>query len=296
MPRETDSVRSAGIVVPLFSIPSRRSWGIGELTDLPALGAWMAEAGLAFVQLLPLNEMAGGQNSPYSALSAMAIDPIFIGPSAVPELKALGGEAVLSDSERADLRAVRESAAIDYRRVRALKTTAFRAAFAHFADREWQAKSARAKRFERFMERSRWWLDDYTLFRALHAREQGRAWQEWDPPLRERRAEALARARQELAEEILFYSYLQWVAALQWKEACDEADIGIFGDFPFMVSGDSADVWARQDDFRMDASVGAPPDRDRAAARPSRSTRDRRTSRAARGTACRRRATSSLAR
>src|SRR6476620_762156 len=140
-PRDFFHDRYAGLLVPLFSIPSRTSWGIGELWDLPALGAWLADAGFSFVQLLPLNEMADGQNSPYSALSAMAIDPIFIAPSAVPEIEALGGEAVLSDGERADLRAARESPIIDYARVRALKTTAFRAAYAHFAEREWKTKT-----------------------------------------------------------------------------------------------------------------------------------------------------------
>jgi 4-alpha-glucanotransferase len=260
MPRDFFQDRYAGLLVPLFSIPSRRSWGIGELADLPALGSWMSDAGFAFVQLLPLNEMAGGQNSPYSALSAMAIDPIFIAPSAVPELEALGCEAVLSTRQREDLEAVRRAPAIDYARVRALKTTAFRAAFAHFVEHEWKTKSARGRRLQRFTERSRWWLDAYTLFRALHAKFGDRAWTDWDAPLRDRNPAALREARAELADEILFYAYLQWLAADQWIEARETAEIGVFGDFPFMVSRDSADVWARQEDFRMDASVGAPPD------------------------------------
>jgi len=120
MPRNFFEGRHAGMLVPLFSIPSRRSWGIGELPDLPLLGAWMAAAGFSFVQLLPLNEMAGGQNSPYSALSAMAIDPMFIAPAAVPEIATLGGEAILDEQGRADLEAARRSASIDYGRVRAL--------------------------------------------------------------------------------------------------------------------------------------------------------------------------------
>jgi 4-alpha-glucanotransferase len=260
MPRDFFQDRYAGLLVPLFSIPSRRSWGIGELMDLPALGSWMSDAGFAFVQLLPLNEMGGGQNSPYSALSAMAIDPIFIAPADVPDLQALGGEGVLSERERADLQAARESPAIDYGRVRALKTTAFRAAFAHFFEQEWKPKTARARRFQRFTERTRWWLDAYTLFRALHAKFDNRAWTDWDAPLRDRDPAALREARAELAAEIQFYAYLQWLAADQWAEARETAEIGVFGDFPFMVSRDSADVWARQEDFRMDASVGAPPD------------------------------------
>src|SRR3954469_2214213 len=138
MPRDFFHERHAGMLVPLFSIPSRRSWGIGELWDLPTLSAWMSDAGFSFVQLLPLNEMAGGQNSPYSALSAMAIDPIFIAPADVPELEALGGEAVLGEDGRAELEAARRRPSIDYTRVRALKTRAFRAAFAHFLEHEWR--------------------------------------------------------------------------------------------------------------------------------------------------------------
>src|SRR5436309_10760237 len=99
MPRDFFQGRHAGLLVPLFSVPSRESWGIGEIGDLPRLGAWLSDAGYSFVQLLPLNEMAGGQNSPYSALSAMAIDPVFISPSAVPEIQALGGEALLTAAE-----------------------------------------------------------------------------------------------------------------------------------------------------------------------------------------------------
>ena len=70
MPRDFFRGRHAGLLVPLFSVPSRQSWGVGEIGDLPALGGWLAEAGYSFVQLLPLNEMAEGQNSPYSALTA----------------------------------------------------------------------------------------------------------------------------------------------------------------------------------------------------------------------------------
>src|SRR5919109_3555212 len=87
------SGRHAGVLVPLFSIPSRASWGIGEISDLPRFAQWLARAGLDFVQLLPVNEMQEGQSSPYSALSAMAIDPIFISLPDVEEFVEAGGEA-----------------------------------------------------------------------------------------------------------------------------------------------------------------------------------------------------------
>src|SRR5207249_5743423 len=72
---------------------------------------------------------------------------------------------------------------------------------------------------------------------------------------------AIAAARRELAPEILFYQYLQWVAATQWSAARRRTNgVQLFGDLPFMVDGDSADVWARQHQFLLDVSLGAPPD------------------------------------
>ena len=57
--------RHAGLLVPLFSMPSTSSWGVGEIADIPAMATWLRECGLDLLQLLPLNEMAAGQNSPY---------------------------------------------------------------------------------------------------------------------------------------------------------------------------------------------------------------------------------------
>jgi 4-alpha-glucanotransferase len=217
MPRDFFHGRHAGLLVPLFSLPSRESWGIGEIGDLPRLGAWMADAGFSFVQLLPLNEMAEGQNSPYSAMSAMAIDPIYISPGSVPDIAVLGGEGLLPAAERAMLESARASRSIDYTAVRTVKLFALRAGFDHFREYEWKPDTNRALRFKAFIEHARWWIDDYALYRALHARGEARAWQAWDAPLRDRDPAALAAARDELATEILFYSYLQWLAANQWR-------------------------------------------------------------------------------
>jgi 4-alpha-glucanotransferase len=255
----TSSGRHAGVLVPLFSMPSRASWGIGEIPDLPRFTRWLNAAALDIVQLLPVNEMADGQNSPYSALSAMAIDPIYIALADVEEFDAAGGEASLSSAERAELERARTAPRVQHHRIRSLKSRALRSAFQRFDDREWRSSSARAASFTGFMEAERWWLDDYTLFRALHS--DGRDWQTWDPDVRDRVPEALDAARRRLATEIRYYAWLQWIACDQWQRARrDCAPVGIFGDFPFMVSGDSADVWARQHQFRLDASVGVPPD------------------------------------
>ena len=222
---------------------------------------WLSAAGQRLLQLLPINEMPPGETSPYSALSAMAIDPQFISLDALEDFAAIGGETSLEAELRQRLDAARLSPRIDYRAVRQVKQVALRRAFAHFRQTEWAGGTRRASAFRAYAEQQAWWLDDYALFRAIHAQQDERAWTDWPEPLRTRDAGALATAREELAEDLLFRQYLQWIAGDQWGTARDRAGgIALFGDLPFMVSGDSADVWARQDEFRLDASVGVPPD------------------------------------
>lgn len=253
--------RAAGMLVPLFSLPSTNSWGIGEIGDLAATCGWLRESGTRVLQLLPINEMAPGQSSPYSAISAMAIDPIYISLRDVHEFQALGGEPRLELSDQVTLKAARSAPRVDYGAVRRAKDGALRLAFSYFWDTDWVRGTARAGSFAAFCSWEEWWLADYALYRALRERSGGRPWMEWDEPLRSRDPEALEEARRELDREVLFYQYQQWVAGEQWesaREAC--APVALFGDFPFMVSTDSADVWARQHLFRFDASVGVPPD------------------------------------
>jgi 4-alpha-glucanotransferase len=253
--------RRAGILVPLFSIPSSASWGIGEIPDIERMARWLESAGQRLLQLLPINEMPPGETSPYSALSAMAIDPQFISLEALEDFHAIGGEQALTPEQRARLDAVRVARQIDYRTLRPLKQAVLRRAFAHFRDTELAGGTRRGSAFRVYVEQQAWWLDEYALFRAIHAQQQERAWTDWPQGLRSREPGALATARRELADDILYRQYLQWVAGDQWGTARDQAGrVSLFGDLPFMVSGDSADVWARQDEFRLDASVGVPPD------------------------------------
>jgi 4-alpha-glucanotransferase len=261
MARSQPGARRAGVLVPLFSIPSSRSWGIGEIGDIEPMARWLESAGQRLLQLLPINEMPPGEASPYSALSATAIDPQFISMAALEDVDAIGGEASLEPQLRASLDAVRIAPTIDYAAVRDLKHRVLRRAYAWFRDTEWASGTRRAAAFRAYMEQQAWWLEDYALFRALHARYDERAWTDWPDGLRSREPHALAAARLELADDILFRKYLQWLAGDQWGSAREAAgSVALFGDLPFMVCGDSADVWARQDEFRIDASVGVPPD------------------------------------
>jgi len=253
--------RAAGVLVPLFSIPSSSSWGIGEIADLPVLASWLREARVSVVQLLPVNEMAAGETSPYSAISAMAIDPIFISLRDVGDFQACGGEARLPLAAQAALRSARGAGRVDHAAVRHAKDAALQLAFSMFWETEWIRGTARAGAFATYCVFEEWWLADYALYRALRDRYAARSWTDWDAPLRNREPGALDDARRELEREVLYYQYLQWIAEEQWQDArAASAPVRVFGDFPFMVSTDSADVWARQDLFRFDRTVGVPPD------------------------------------
>ena len=259
----TPTARRSGILIPLFSAPSSGSWGIGDIGDIESLSRWLAGAGQHILQLLPLNEMAPGHQSPYSAMSAMAIDPIYINVAAVPESIANGGEASLDASDRASLTEARGAAHVAYAAVRRVKHHALCAAFERFVEHEWGSGSARAAALGAYVEQESWWLVDYALFRALHEQQDGRTWTEWPEALRQRDPDALAAATRDLTRDIPFYQYLQWIAGTQWKAARTAAaanGVALFGDLPFMVDLHSADVWAHQGHFRLDRSVGVPPD------------------------------------
>jgi 4-alpha-glucanotransferase len=253
--------RQSGITVPLFSLTSRHGWGIGEFPDLADFAAWLSEAGQSVVQILPINEMPPIESSPYSAMTAMALDPIYLSLPDVPDFSSIGGEDALDGAERAEIARVRGLPRIDYAAVRWLKHRWLRRSFDRFLQIEVPRGTPRAARFDAFCAAEGWWLDEYALFRALHARHDERQWAEWPAPLASADPEAVQKMRPSLHLEMTYRSYLQWLAAEQWAEARRRAwPVRVFGDLPFMIAADSPDVWARQNEFRFDATIGVPPD------------------------------------
>jgi len=247
MPRPSVAERCAGFAVPLFSLRSRRDAGVGEILDLGPLVRWGASFGQRIVQLLPINETAPGEASPYNALSAFAIDPLYI------SVHAVRGAPPMVTVTPEDHRLPREI-------IRAAKMESLARAFEAFV----RARgSSRWRRFETFRKRQGDWLEDYALFRALKDEQALGSWEGWPAPLRDRDPDALTQARERLAERIDLLCFAQWVAAEQWakvRRAAKACGVWLKGDLPFVISRDSADVWAHQDEFDPECSVGAPPD------------------------------------
>ena len=255
--------RHAGVILPLFSAASSASWGIGELSDLAPLGAWLAAGGFDRLMILPIGTMSPGETSPYSAASAMALDPIYIAVHGLEDYERAGGDAALSPGAVHALETARASPRVAYSLVRRVKAEGLDLAFAAFIRDEWQAKTARAASLAAYVARERWWLDDYALFQAIVGVTGTATWRQWPAEIRDREGRALDEVRRQLTREVLRHQYLQWIAEAEWRAARAAArrrGVTVVGDVPFVVAIDSADVWARPGEFMLDVSAGVPPD------------------------------------
>lgn len=255
--------RIVGITAPLFSIRTDTDWGIGEIPDLAAFGAWSKELGARLIQVLPLGEISGSETSPYGALSAFGIDPMYIAWEAHPDLPVEDHPSALGDDGLRTLAWLRAQDRVDYQGVRWLKARALRAAYARFCEREIATDSDRAKALREFVAANATWLLPYATFRALKDAHEQRAWWEWPAELRDSVDAAKAHARATPGSTLNLHVYAQWVAHAQWDAARDALrgmDVEVMGDLPFMVGSDSADVWSCRGEFRDDTLVGAPGD------------------------------------
>ncbi len=259
--------KQAGILIPVFAIRRRQDLGIGDVTGVRATIDWLHEMGMQFLQLLPINE-TGGDNSPYNAISSVAIEPstLDVSPEGLRDLKKEDYERIVGAT---DLEALREGS-VNYEAVKALKADLLWEAFDTFWRNEFQRDTIRDKDFLAFCEREKSWLGDYSLFRLLMDMEGGsEIWTSWANDY-----DTLAKARdfvdvvidlqpEQTEKQLAYYAYVQWVAFSQWEEVREYArsrKIELMGDMPFGISYYSADVFCHPELFDLEWSCGAPPE------------------------------------
>jgi len=267
--RHSSRRRLAGVLVPLFSLRGEHDLGIGDLASLREFVSFAAEAGFGFVQLLPVNE-TGPDNSPYNAISSVAIEPATLDctPDGLADLSREDFELVLDGRDPAVL----NEGPVDYAAVREIKQALLRRAYDRFMEKVYGRLDLRAEAFEAYCEIEAPWLNDYCVFRFLMQREGGtQVWQEWSEAYRDKESALAALAEEaadparaeEIDRELRYYAYVQWIASTQWRETAEWAaakDVALMGDIPFGVSLYSADVWANLDLFNLNWYGGAPPE------------------------------------
>ncbi|HEV2170082.1 MAG TPA: 4-alpha-glucanotransferase, partial [Candidatus Binatus sp.] len=244
--------RSAGILIPLFSIRTREGLGRGEILDLAPMIDLALSMGHRLIQLLPLDETAPDQLSPYSAMSVMALDPMYI---SIRDLPGVG-------------RVVQGRARDTVGKARFVPRAVIRKEKFTLLERAYRATRARGGRDEgaeldAFIEANAYWLHDYALFRALKEKFDWTSWDTWPAEIAHRDAAALETARRELADAIEMYGYWQFIAHRQWsamRAYASSRGAFIGGDLAFSPGHDSAEVWANQGEFDLTRTVGAPPD------------------------------------
>jgi 4-alpha-glucanotransferase len=307
--------RLAGLMIPLFSLRTADDLGRGEIGGLVPMADFALATGHRMLQLLPTDETAPGETSPYSAMSVLAIDPLYIslrglggsgdtdfnvadrgaGGIDVADVSAVDrtGDRSAGGIDAADLDTIRitsgdraaggiDAADLDAARVRVgwgdptdnvgpgdqpdhLKLQAEKMKLLRKLFDRCVANASTSERsaFDDFQHRNDHWLRDYTLFRALKERFRWSEWATWPDRLDRHEPAALERAARELATELSFYAYVQFVAHRQWSEMRTElARRGVLlgGDLAFSPGRESAEVWANQQMFDLTRTVGAPPD------------------------------------
>jgi 4-alpha-glucanotransferase len=245
--------RCAGVLIPLFSVRSTEDFGRGEFRGLEPMGNLALAMGHRLVQLLPIDEIAPGETSPYSALSVFALDPIYVSLAPLPGVSARDCAAA-----RADLR--RDDRPVDHQRLRSRKHALLAQSFAHF--KAGGDKKLRDE-YQQFIAHHSGWLEDYAVFRALQDNFGGTGWECWPSTLKHHDAAALDHMRRELAEQIAMFKYIQFIAHRQWREVRTHlSGLGVLlgGDLAFSPCCESVEVWAHPELFDLGRSVGAPPD------------------------------------
>ena len=237
-------MKAAGVVVPVFSLRSEHSFGVGDFGDLKRMADWASLVGLRIIQLLPVNDTTSTHSwtdsHPYNIISAFALHPHYIDLEQLPPLKDEKMSARFK-RQRRELNAMRDS---DYLAVDHVKS-----AYVHQSFVEQGSDTVKSDAFKTFFKDNKDWLPDYAAFCVL--RDKNRTsrvadWKELEP-----------------GPEVEEIYYVQYHLHRQLKGAADYArskGVSLKGDLPIGVYRDSVETWKHPEFFHLDMQTGTPPD------------------------------------
>ena len=252
--------KGGGVSVPVFSLRSENSFGVGEFNDLLDFIDWAKQVGLKMVQILPINETIASHDwldsYPYKSISVMALHPIYLKLDKVGQLK----DQKLVD-EFADLqKSLNKESHVDYPEVLRHKSRYYKLIF----DQDGE-KLFKSNEFKQFFKANKEWLVPYAAFVYLRDKMKSPDFRNWgefsqyDPS----RIEQLCSPESEVWEDIAVHYYIQYHLDKQLKEAATYArnnGIILKGDIPIGISPNSVEAWTEPHLFNLNAQAGAPPD------------------------------------
>lgn len=250
----------AGTLVPVFSLRTRKSAGIGDFGDLKAMIDFVASTGQKVLQLLPINDTTithtWTDSYPYSCISVFAIHPQYANLHALPELKDAKARAE-AEKTCAELNALDK---IDYEKVNDFKINYLRQIFNQEGE-----KMMKTAEYKAFFQDTKQWLVPYAQYSYLRDKNgtadfnQWPDHQVWD----EAERKALTDPKTAAYKNVAFFYFVQFVLDRQMQEAHEHAkakDVILKGDIPIGVNRNGCDVWMEPKYFNLNGQAGAPPD------------------------------------
>jgi 4-alpha-glucanotransferase len=252
--------KGAGIAIPVFSLRTENSFGIGEFLDIKCLADWAKETGLKLIQLLPVNDTSATFTSkdsyPYAAISAFALHPVYINLAKVAGKKFSQTIKALAKKQKS-LNALPE---IDYDQVIGFKMNVLRELYEMDGGSFLQASD-----YQIFYEDNKNWLVPYAAFCFYRDKFNTADFSKWKmaTEYNEEEIKRLGSSKNKSFQQISFFYFVQYHLHLQLKEAVDYAHkkgLAIKGDIPIGIYRYGADAWTAPQLYNMNLQAGAPPD------------------------------------
>ena len=254
------NIRCAGTQVPVFSLRSKTSFGVGDFGDLKKMIDWIAMTQQRVLQLLPINDTTTTHtwtdSYPYSSISIFALHPQYADLNALPQIKD-DNERKKFEELRLELNALPQ---IDYERVNDAKTE-----YLGIIYKQEGKKVLATAEFKKFFAESEHWLVPYAQYCHLREKYGTADFNKWpDHKLfDETERSTLSNPRSAAYKDVAFYYYVQFILNKQMAEAHDYArskGVVLKGDIPIGVNRHGADVWQEPRYFNLNGQAGAPPD------------------------------------
>lgn len=252
--------KGAGVAIPVFSLRSKSSFGIGEFTDIKLLVDWSREAGLKLIQLLPVNDTIATnswQDSyPYAAISAFALHPVYINLSKVAGKKYHGKVSALKKKQKE----LNELPVVDYEEVVKIKLAMLKELYEELGE-----ECLASDDYREFFKKNQHWLQPYAGFCYFRDKHGSSHFEEWksNGVYNKEEVDRIFNGTSAAGKAMRLYCFIQYQLHLQLKEAADYAHkkgIILKGDIPIGIYRYGCDAWTNPGQYNMDWQAGAPPD------------------------------------
>lgn len=252
--------KGAGVAVPVFSLRTDESFGVGEFNDLKKLVDWCVKTGLRMIQVLPINETVATHSwldsYPYKSITVMALHPMYLH---LPDMGDLRDKETM-DEFHALKEQLNKKPHVDYVGVTQAKARYFKLIF----DQNW-SKVEKSRAYKKFFKENVEWLRPYAAFCYLRDQYKTSDFRQWGDyaVYKPEQILALTDAAQPFHEHIAVHYYQQYYLDKQLREVVEyahERGVGLKGDIPIGISPNSIEAWTEPELFNLNAQAGAPPD------------------------------------